>query len=163
MTRHLVFEPPAGKEQAVATPSDRAVFVRDAFSIWAFLFPWLWLLRYGLVVSALVVLLACGGLGMMARAGFGLLVVPLVPLLGLLVALEGPSLRARSLRRRRYREAGTVEAGDAAEAAILYFAGADLPRRPDGKAAETALPWRFEAAAATATPKRRFWRRKAAA
>ncbi len=168
MTRFVVFEPPPARgDEATAAPAangatvtERAVFVRDAFSIWGFLFPWLWLLRYGLLLSAVVVFLFSGWLGRLAADGRGLLAVPLLLLVGLLVALEGPSLRAWRFRRRGWTEAGVVEADNRAEAAILYYAAADDPQgavaRPP--TAPGALPWGFAAPPPTPNePKRRRW------
>ncbi|KAB0676111.1 DUF2628 domain-containing protein [Aureimonas leprariae] len=155
MTRFMVFEPPgtAGAPRTEGASED-AVFVRDRFSAPAFLFAPLWLLRYGLVVQGVLVLLLGGWLLYLARSGLGLVAVPLIVLLGLLVALEGPEWRARRLLRRRYRDAGAVEAQDAAEAAILYFAGHAVARTASGRS-EAALPWAFEPVAPE--PKRRRW------
>ncbi|RZL89914.1 MAG: DUF2628 domain-containing protein, partial [Variovorax sp.] len=122
MTRYIVFEPPAGIGEAPAK-SDRAVLVRDAMAKWAVLFPFLWLFRHGLILSGLVVLAAVILLGLLAdMPGLGAAAAVLPLALGVLVALEGPSLRARRLRRRGFREAAVVEADDEDEAAILYYA-----------------------------------------
>lgn len=124
MTRYIVFEPPAGSGEAPG-PSDRAVMVRDALARWAILFPFLWLFRHGLILAGLVVLAAEIAFGLMAGLpglGPAAFVLPLA--LGLLVALEGPSLRAARHRRLGFREAAVVDAADETEAAILYYAGA---------------------------------------
>ena len=121
----MVFEPSAAPE---GTPSEAARFVRDAFAKWAVLFPYLWLFRHGLWIFGLLTLglwLATGALAEATglRVAGGILPI----LLGCLVALEGPSLRAWKLRRKGYREKAVVEAEDEDEAPILYYAGGDRP------------------------------------
>ncbi|GGE23662.1 hypothetical protein GCM10011390_48860 [Aureimonas endophytica] len=158
MTRYIVFEPPPGQGEAPGTPSENAVFVRDAFSVWAFLFPWIWLLRYGLFVSGLVVFLASGGLGWLARQGATPLAAALLALLGLLVALEGPRLRGWRLRRKRYVETGAFEAANAEEAAVYYYhaVAGRAGRKPHGaEPGEAAYPWGFADRAPRAAPRRR--------
>ena len=131
MARYIVFEPPAGIGEAPAR-SDRAVLVRDAMAKWAVLFPFLWLFRYGLILAGLVVLAAVILLGLLSDVpGLGAAAAVLPLALGVLVALEGPSLRAGRLRRRGFREAAVVEADDEDEAAILYYAGTPPPTVAD--------------------------------
>ena len=135
MTRYIVFEPPAetGEEPQ---PSDRAVLVRDAMAKWAVLFPFLWLFRHGLILAGLVVLAAGIALGLLAEVpGLGLAAVVLPLALGVLVALEGPSLRAARYRRRGFREVGVFEAETEEEASILYYDAA----APKGPTFETAM------------------------
>ena len=135
MTRFRVFEPPG-----VAGRSDRALFVADRFSKLALVLPFVWLALNGMVLLAVLVLIADVMLGSLWRA-LGLGAVPaavlglLVP--GLLVALEGSRLRAAKLRRRDWRESAVVLAPDVREAEIEYYAGeaggalllAERPRR----------------------------------
>ena len=124
MTRYIVFEPPAAAGEPIQ-PSADAVFVSDGFAKWALLFPFLWLFRHGLILSGLLVLAASVAPGLMAETpGFGFAAAVLPLLLGLLVALEGPSLRAARCRRRGYHEVAVVDAADSVEAAILYYHGA---------------------------------------
>lgn len=143
MTRYIVFEPPVptGEEPR---PSDRAVLVRDAMAKWAVLFPFLWLFRHGLILAGLVVLAAGIALGLLAKVpGLGLAAIVLPLALGVLVALEGPSLRAARYRRRGFREVAVFEAETEEEASILYYDAA-APKEP---AFETVL-----AAAGTLPP-----------
>ena len=140
MTRYIVFEPPVPNGE-VPGPSDRAVLVRDAMAKWAVLFPFLWLFRHGLILAGLVVLVAgilLSLLGAVPGLGLAALVLPLA--LGVLVALEGPSLRAARYRRRGFREVAVVEATDEEEAAILYYAGpaAEDVAAPAGRTAFSA-------------------------
>ncbi|SKA32076.1 DUF2628 domain-containing protein [Consotaella salsifontis] len=119
MTRYIVFEPP-GEEAR----SDRALFVRDGWSFWALLFPFLWLFRYGLVISGLLVLIMDILVGVVAaRAGLETAGTLVSFIIGLLVALEGPSLRAWRLRRRGWREGASLVAHDLSGAEQLYYAG----------------------------------------
>ena len=115
LTRYIVFEPP---QSSGAT--GEAVFVRDRFSIWAFLVPFLWLFRYGLWLSGLLALAAAIGFAMLGNvAGFGLASTVLPILVGILVALEGPSLRAAKYRRKGWREAAAFHADDLTEAELV--------------------------------------------
>ena len=119
MKRFRVFEP-----ADAAGASDRARFLRDGFSIWAFLLPVPWLLWHRLFVSAVVVLAAEVAITWQAGArGFGLAAFALPLLIGLLVALEGPSLRAWKLKRQGWRETAALVAGDRTEAELRYYDG----------------------------------------
>ncbi|MEF2071332.1 DUF2628 domain-containing protein [Consotaella aegiceratis] len=127
MTRYLVFEPPAGR------PADSgAVFVRDRWSFWGLLFPLFWLLRYGLFISALCVFVI--GLAISAAsdwAGLDYEALALSLLVGLLVSLEGSSLRAWRYRRRGWRETAIVQAASLTEAEMSYYAGKSSVDQPD--------------------------------
>ena len=121
MTRYVVFEPSSHDD---VRPSDRAVFLRDGMTKWAVVLPWLWLWRHRLVLVGFAALALDIGLSWAAeRAGLGLAGIVLPLLLGLYVALEGPSLRAARYRRRGFKEVAIVDAADEDEAAILYYAG----------------------------------------
>ena len=118
----MVFEPRSKTFES----SDRARFVRDGFAGWAVLFPFLWLFRHGLWVSGFSVLVLWTCFGALTEiSGLSLAGAVLPVLMGLLVALEGPSLRAWRLRRKKFEDVGVVEAENEEEAAILYYAGAE--------------------------------------
>ena len=140
LTRRIVFEPPGE-----AGAGERAVFVRDRFSLLAFLFPFLWLFRYGLWISGLVVLALSIAIGVAGEAtGHGWAAFGLEILVGVLVALEGPSLRAGRLRHKGWREAAAVQAAGRAEAEVIYYMGSvgaadGTPSEP--AAAPALLPW----------------------
>jgi hypothetical protein len=137
LTRYIVFEPPQSPG-----PSGVAVFVRDRFSIWAFLVPFLWLMRYGLWISGLVVLAAAIGLALLGSVeGYDLTSTVLSILLGMLVALEGPSLRAAKYRRKGWREAAAFQADDLAEAELIYY-GAARPEAVAPPAVLSQAPWK---------------------
>ncbi|MBP0618052.1 DUF2628 domain-containing protein [Jiella mangrovi] len=117
MTRYLVYEPP----EAMG-PSDTAVFLRDRFSFLAFFFTFLWMFRYGLWVSGLVtvaLLVAINALGTVE--GFELSAVLISMLLGVLIGLEGPSLRAAKLRRKGWNDVAAFEAQSSDEAELIYY------------------------------------------
>ncbi len=115
-------EPPraSGAETGV-----QAAFVRDGFSLLAFIAPVLWLLWYRLWLEAILVLLVAAiiaALGNYADMGAAL------PMLSLLVSafigMEGQAMRLARLRRRGWREAAVIEAANRTEAEIRYFSEA---------------------------------------
>jgi hypothetical protein len=119
MKRFRVFEPPETEGA-----SDRARFLRDGFSVWAFLLPVLWLLWNRLFLAAIAAFALQVAIGWQGRAdGFLLAQLTLPLLLGLLVALEGPSLRAWKLKRQGWRETAALVAGDRTEAELRYYDG----------------------------------------
>ena len=135
MTRYLVFEPP----EAIG-PSGEAVFVRDRFSFFAFLFTFLWMFRYGLWLAGLatiVILVAINLLG--AVQGFEVSALLISLLFGVLVGLEGPSLRASKLRRKGWNDVAAFEARDVDEAEIIYYHAAPIVALPP-YTAETVEP-----------------------
>lgn len=139
LTRFIVFEPPSDAE------GKDAVFVHDAFSIWALLFTFLWLFRYRLWLAGLAALALSVAITLLGEKGFDLTAVVLQSLLGLLIALEGPSLRAARYRRKGWREAAAFQAADLSEAELKYYGGGH--RQPDGSTAQPALaaaPWTSE-------------------
>ncbi|WAJ28591.1 DUF2628 domain-containing protein [Antarcticirhabdus aurantiaca] len=120
MSAWTVFEP---KDATGRTAG--AVFLRDRFSIPAFLFGPFWLLWNRLWLEAIVVIALVASLGVLERAeGWALAGNVLPLLLALLIGLEGPERRAARLRRAGWREAGTVMADNRDEAELRYYAGA---------------------------------------
>ncbi|MEC5325522.1 DUF2628 domain-containing protein [Aurantimonas sp. A3-2-R12] len=131
LTRFIVFEPPE------SDGAKDAVFVRDAFSFWALLFTFLWLFRYRLWLAGIAALALSFAITLLGEQGFDLTAAVLQFLLGLLIALEGPSLRAARYRRKGWREVAAFQAADLAEAELTYYGGG---RRPvDAPAAQPAL------------------------
>jgi hypothetical protein len=111
----------AGSE---APAYERAVFIRDGFYVFAFLFNIVWCLWRGLWVSALAILVLCAALFSAARAfhlsadtQFWVVVV-----LALLLGLEASSLLRLRLRRRGYIDAGGVAADNIDDAEAIFFA-----------------------------------------
>ncbi|WP_058598905.1 DUF2628 domain-containing protein [Aureimonas ureilytica] len=119
MKRFRVFEPPD-----IVGASEKALFVRDGFSLVALLVPALWLLWHRLFLAAIAVFALDVLIAWQAGTkGFGIAAAALPLLIGLLVALEGPSLKAWKLRRKGWRETAALMASDRAEAEIRYYAG----------------------------------------
>ncbi len=137
MASFVVLEP-SGETRA----SERALFVRDGFHVFAFLVPVLffafhraWLAALAALVVSLGLPAAAGALGFAGAAGaLGLLA-------SLWFGLEAGNLRVGALRRRGWRETGVVEADRLAEAEIRYLADVaeDAPAAP--AMAMTAQPW----------------------
>jgi len=108
---------------ADATPqvaSDRAVFVRDGFAFWAFLFGPLWFLWHrewlglvGWLVIAALITAAERWLGPVSGGGFELI-------LALATGIVANDIRRLTLTLRGFRESGVVE-GQTAEAAERRF------------------------------------------
>ena len=87
--------------------------------------PSLWLLWHRQFLAAIAVFALQVAIGWnRGENGFLLAELVLPLLLGLFVALEGPSLRAWKLKRKGWRESAVVLAGDEREAEIRYYAGA---------------------------------------
>lgn len=119
-----------------AEHSADAVFVRDGFSVIALIAPVIWLLWHRLWIEAFIALAAAAGLAALGTvAGFENTAPLLSFLVSIFVALEGPQLRVAALERRGLRQAAAVEADNAADAEIKYFAGqstnaARTPKEP---------------------------------
>ena len=120
MTVYTVHEPPM---QAADVDPERFRFVRDGFSLWAFLLTPLWMLCHRLwlvftlyvggVVVLLGVLWAVG-----ASPGVRLFVLALV---SLLAGFEAASLRRWTLGRRGWTDLGVVVATDLESAERRFF------------------------------------------
>ncbi|WP_061937919.1 DUF2628 domain-containing protein [Aureimonas sp. AU22] len=136
MRRYRIFEPPGAEGR-----TDGARFLRDGFRPWALVVPSLWLLRHRLWLPAVAAFLA-EVLVKVAAPESGVPVAALLSLtIGLLVALEGPSLLARRLCRAGWHEAGAVWARDEQDAELLYFAGeVEIAPTPDAGRAMVGAP-----------------------
>jgi len=129
MAIYVVMEPQLGN---AAAASERAVLVRDGFSLIAFLVPPLWLLWHRLWIEAALAFAAALLLSALGEAaGFGVTSSLLSLLVSIAVGLEGPALRLAGLRRRGRREWGVVEARNRQDAEIRYLSEVDLPGRED--------------------------------
>jgi hypothetical protein len=133
-----VLEPPDGR-------ADRAVFIREGFSTWAFALSFFWALWHRMwVVAALLfaaeaaLLLAAAGLGLDGRLA-GAAEIALTVLFG----FEARNLHALSLERAGYRPAGLVGASDLEAAELGFYAGRKVS--PGAKAkAQSTVPSRTE-------------------
>jgi hypothetical protein len=137
MASYLVLTPPG----AAADKAERTAFLRDGFSLVAFLFPTLWLLwhRLWLHAAAAFVLQGIGG-ELMRRdglwpAGFAVLFG-----VSLLAALEGRNLNARRLANQGWTEEGVLVAGRRDEAEDTYFANMPAETVDDATAVEWNIP-----------------------
>jgi hypothetical protein len=139
MSIYTVHEPPLRAAETMPDP-DRFAFVRDGFSVWAFLFAILWMLwhRLWLVLLAYVVVVV-GIESALRYAGFSGLVLAIVAVfISLLVGIESGTLRRFALARRGWKNVGVVSGGDLEEAERRFFAAwtRETPmKRPDAPAA----------------------------
>lgn len=120
MTRSfVVLEPDAVLGENAA---EGAVFVRDGFSLPAFILPFVWLLVQRLWVEAALVLIATFALGFIGGiAGLGSATPLLALLVSTLVGFEGANWRIARLRRNGFVEKAIIEAHDESDAEIRYF------------------------------------------
>lgn len=145
MATYLVFEPADGvRTQANA---ERVVFLHERFSVFAFVFTPLWLLRHRLWLGFLVWLvlfIAITATGNLVGFGpYSALAAMYFP--AFLFGLEGINLRARKLMRKGYRDAGVVIAEDIETAEQRFFetwknAPASEPLKSDYPYAPNAAP-----------------------
>ncbi|MGH6674041.1 MAG: DUF2628 domain-containing protein [Xanthobacteraceae bacterium] len=123
--------------------AERVVFVRDAFSFWAFVLAPLWMLwhrmwivlaGYIVVMAALVTPMVLFGVSATAIALVGFFIA-------LFVGLEAGTFRRLTLRFRDWRNVGVVSGDDVEEAERRFF-GVWLQRTPakSGTASPPPLP-----------------------
>jgi hypothetical protein len=144
MSIYTVHEPPLRAAETMPDP-DRFAFVRDGFSVWAFLFAILWMLwhRLWLVLLAYVVVVV-GIESALRYAGFSGLVLAIVAVfISLLVGIESGTLRRFALARRGWKNVGVVSGSDLEEAERRFFAAwtRETPmKRPDAPSAAPGTP-----------------------
>jgi hypothetical protein len=132
MPVYAVFEPPIRQrgDHLERDRSDRFIFLREGFNLWAFLFGPLWMIRRRLwlvlVVYAAVIAGLEFGLRRLGIAWPGRLGVYV--LIELLIGIEAANLRAGTLQRRGWRDCGIVFA-DGLELAERRFFDARAARR----------------------------------
>lgn len=130
MRIYTVHEPPEKRAEEKRGP-DRFAFVRDGFHFWALVSAVLWLAWHRLWLALIGYLVVAGLLTLALRAigasdGAALLVYAL---LGILVALEAPTLRRWTLSRKGWRQLGVVAAPDYEAAERRFFDAWDGPER----------------------------------
>ncbi len=132
MATYLVFEPADGaRTQANA---ERVVFLRERFSVFAFVFTPFWLLRHRLWLGFLlwlflfIVTTVIGNL--LGFGPFSALAALYFP--SVIFGFEGVNLRARKLMRNGYRDAGVVIAEDLETAERRFFETWKSAPPPDG-------------------------------
>jgi Protein of unknown function (DUF2628) len=130
MSVYTVHEPPLRAVDAAPDP-ERFVFVRDGFSVWAFLFSVLWMLWYRLWLVLLIYVIVAAGLeaGLRAAGIPGPLLGLVGLLLSLLVGIESATLRRFKLARSGWKNVGVVS-GDDLEGAEQRFFDAWLRAAP---------------------------------
>lgn len=117
MKRYVVLDRTGG-----GGPTPDALVLRDGFGWRRFLFPWAWLMSYGLWLTGVLVLAVQIAL-LTLGTPFDIAAI----LLGLLVALEGPTLVARAKRRRGFEEVAAHYAEQRSDIERIYFADAVAP------------------------------------
>ena len=121
MAAFLVLEPADGAR--TQSNAERVVFLREKFSVFAFVFTPFWLLRHRLWLGFLVWLVAFALITVIGtKLGFGpyaALAAMYFP--AIVFGLEGVNLRARKLLRKGYRDAGVVIAEDRETAERRFF------------------------------------------
>ncbi len=123
MSIYTVHEPPLRAAETMPDP-DRFAFVRDGFSIWAFLFAVLWMLWHRMWLVLLAYLVVVLGIESALRyAGFSGPVLAIVAIfISFLVGIESSTLRRFALARRGWKNVGVVSGNDLEEAERRFFA-----------------------------------------
>jgi hypothetical protein len=123
MPVYTVHEPPLRDSDDPADASDRFVFVRDKFSMWAFLFAPLWMVwrRLWLVLLLYVVVIALLQAALWALGASGVVKFTVGALISLLIGFEGPTLRRWTFARRGWINHGVVVADDEESAERRFF------------------------------------------
>jgi hypothetical protein len=142
MPAFAVLEPP-GRNRSTGEHTDRFIFLRERFSLGAFLFGPLWMIWQRLWVVLIIYLVVVGfleyglqvmGVGWPALAG-------VYGLIQLLIGLEATSLQRWTRLRRGWRDCGVVVADDLETAERRFFdAHAALRRATSPIAMSAPLP-----------------------
>jgi Protein of unknown function (DUF2628) len=119
---YTVFEPPH-RAADDAADSERFRFVRDGFSVWAFLLGPLWMLwhRLWLVLFCYLILMAAIDTAMAALGASSALIFLIAFLLSVLVGLEASTLRRFTLSRRSWKYIGVASGADREAAEVHFF------------------------------------------
>lgn len=140
MATYYVVSPPASTD-----PEKDTLFIRDAFSWLAFLFPLPWLLVKRLwLVAGLVVAVYAAAILLAEYVGLDGLPFAMSFVISLWLGFEGGHIRAAWLIRKGWREEAIVSAHDLDEAEEIYFSGL---ARPSDTLATPLIPARAPAAA----------------
>jgi hypothetical protein len=121
MAVYTVHQPPPKADQSAPNP-ERFAFVRDGFSLWAFLLGPLWMLRHRmwLVLLGYVLIVAALQIGLLLINASSVVMLVVSALLALLIGFEAGTLRRFTLGRRGWRNVGII-VGDDLEAAERRF------------------------------------------
>nr|WP_316651080.1 DUF2628 domain-containing protein [uncultured Gellertiella sp.] len=119
MASYLVLTP-----QGTRGPTDAARFVRDGFSIFALVFPLLWMLAHRLWLPAALLFAIEAVIGYYAaQTGHDTGAALVLFALSLLIALESGQIRYRFLSGKGWQTGAIIPAGSLAEAEEIYFSG----------------------------------------
>ena len=140
MSVYTVHEPPLRAADAGPDPEQFA-FVREGFSVWAFLFAALWMLWHRMWLVLLIYLVVAAGLETaLYYAGVsGLLLGLIAVLVSLLIGVEASTLRRFTLTRGGWKNVGVVS-GDSLEMAERRFFDAWMRATPLPRAAAAPPP-----------------------
>jgi len=132
---------PEGGDPAAPGNAERVVFVKEGFSLLAFLLPLVWLLWQRAWLALLIYL---AGLALVTGAAWGLGTPPPFAALAntlysLLFGLEAAAIRQWTLARRGFRQVASVLAANKEEAELKFFT-AWRPQRPSFTATAAVLP-----------------------
>jgi hypothetical protein len=139
-----------------APDTERFTFVRDGFSMWAFLLAPLWMLWHRMWLVFLGYIVVTVGVETLARAfGASAFVIALIGvLISLLVGLEAATLRRFKLNRRRWKNVGIVCGDDLEDAERRFFdAWVHRTAAQPGAPAATAPPAMSARAPAAPSPR----------
>jgi hypothetical protein len=118
MASYIVMKAPGDRSGG---PEEKMEVIRDGFSFWALLFPFIWLLWHRLWFEAILVLAAGVVAAFIAGSpGFEIIGSALAVLIRLYMGLESNNLRIMALRRRGWRDAALIEAGSRESAELRY-------------------------------------------
>jgi hypothetical protein len=122
MPAYSVLEPPR-RNRSASDHADRFVFVREKFSVAAFLFGPLWMIwrRLWLVLMVYTVMVGLIGYGLQRVEIAWAARIAVYVLIQFLVGLEATGLRRWSRVRRGWRDCGTVIADDIETAERRFF------------------------------------------
>jgi len=123
MPAYTVHEPPPRDDDDDAATVDRFVFVRESFSMWAFLFAPLWMIwrRLWLVLLFYVVVMGALQAGLWALGAPGTIKFAVGTLVALLIGFEASSLRRWTFARRGWINHGVVVADNEESAERRFF------------------------------------------
>ena len=153
MSVYTVHQPPLRATESAPDP-ERFSFVRDGFSIWAFLLAALWMLWHRMWLVLAIYVVATAGLeAVLHYAGVSVPVLSLVALLiSLLVGIEAGTLRRFTLARRGWKNVGIVSAHDLEDAERRFFVGW-VNVSPDERT-EPSTPWNSPPPSSVPLPRR---------
>jgi hypothetical protein len=128
MASYLILTPP----QATGGNVEETRFVRDGFSLTAFVFPVLWLAFHRLWFYAIAAFLVQAiGLEMLSVRGFGFAGAALILSTHILTALEGNHLFFAGLSSRGWRREGLLSAPNLGTAEEIYFSNIEPDQAQD--------------------------------